>query len=468
MHFRSTLLVSLALASVAGAQDRAFVEIRVDRAEVYVGEEFALRLRAGVDAAFWETSLIPLFRQQLDVPVQIDADADELRGLTPLDARWHAGGNAEREATLALRDDVVRAERLADDTIDGKRFALFALERRYIALEPGPIAVPAPSLRYAYATSFVDDFVNGRVAEDRVDVTLDGEAFSFVVLALPDAGRPGDFTGAVGEFTARATTETRELVVGESMRVELRVEGVGSFEHFDAPKLDELEGFDVFGLLDASDATGRTIIYDIAPNAESVAAVPALTLPFFDPVARVYRTAATDPIPLRVLPRPAAAKAPDVAPVSDAGEADETTASNLTPVLGVAVGLALVAIAIVAATRRRRLPGAPAVANVSGVVRSNAAAEFRAALDAADTDLAQAFTTYLAQRLGCTPAEAFTHGLERRLVDAGYPSDLGARCGATVDAMLEERYGGGASRIDAQTVRALVDELETTPSPGYS
>ena len=69
--------------------------------------------------------------------------------------------------------------------------------------------LPAPSIFYAYATRFEDDPFAGRRALDRHDAFVTTSALTLTVRALPEANRPADFTGAVGEFVVSADAAPR-------------------------------------------------------------------------------------------------------------------------------------------------------------------------------------------------------------------------------------------------------------------
>ncbi len=303
------------LTSLAAAQDevmrddardltgdgRVVVELAADRAAYFAGETISVRLRLVIESTFARTNLIQMFRQKLDVPVQLVVPwIEDLPGAFVVSSTRAAPG-----VRLALNDDVADAVALADREIDGKRFEVVEIERRYAASRAGELAIPAPIARFAFATRFEDDFVSGPVAKDRVDAFVRGSPLALTIRPLPEAGRPAEFTGAIGRFSC--WTEARPAVVelGGSLKLVLSIEGEGNLDRFDAPRLDDLAGFTVHGVIDDKSPARRTITYDLAPRHADITAVPGIPFAFFDvgPPPQ-YRLVHTSPIPI-VVQRPA-------------------------------------------------------------------------------------------------------------------------------------------------------------------
>lgn len=280
-----------------------------ERATVYVGEALRLTIVVDVGRAFLETRMVQPFRRELDVPVQVQAGW--LAELTAPAARASAG------PTFALGSEVVHAdalERLSGDPPGedgrGPRVVL-GVERRLPTTRVGPLRLGPPTVRFAYAESFRDDLLQGRVPSERLDAFVTGEGLELDVVPLPAEGRPALFSGAVGRFEVRGEVDRHALRVGDSLVFTLVVEGEGNLERFEPPRL-ALAGFDVRGTLDDRDADhedGRRVVrYDLAPNATSVAGVPPVPFAFFDPgPPAAWRVVETDWIELDVRPGPATA-----------------------------------------------------------------------------------------------------------------------------------------------------------------
>lgn len=293
--------------------EHAFVEISTPRDTYFVQERIELRVRLGVETRFLQTSLVQLFPQRLDVPVQLSApwiqDLPDLRGAIALPDEVEKPVGGARRSSFALDERVVEAARVQDRLVDGRSFTVLEIEKSFLPTSAGELTFEGPLLRFAYAIRFDEGSLNGRVALDRRDAVVHGESLKLRIEPLPEAGRPIEFTGAVGSFTVQAQADRYVLTVGESFVLTLRIEGDGNLESFEAPRLSELAGFHVEGTLDAKGPTLRTLTYHLAPLREDVKEVPPIAFAYFDPHAPAgYRSVRTQAIPITVRPAPVAAR----------------------------------------------------------------------------------------------------------------------------------------------------------------
>jgi hypothetical protein len=327
----------------------AFAEVQAPPPPLFAGSRVRLVLRLCFDQALLREGMLQLFPQELDVPVQVEAPwLLELPGAVAAPAAGAPSPGLPRaQATLVLDGELARA--VAAPAVERQRrpFAVFELERDFVLGAPGLLHVPAPLLRFAWATQFRDDPLTGRVPLDRQQGRVLGTALDLQIEPLPAAGRPADFAGAVGRFALRASASPLELAVGDSLALELAIAGTGNLALFPPPPLDDLPGLRVRGHTERLAADARTIVYDLAVADEAVFEVPAIALPYFDPAARAFATARTEPIPLRVRRRAPAATAPAPPPVAPA-------AGPGAPALLCTAAVAALAVAAAAAARRNR------------------------------------------------------------------------------------------------------------------
>jgi hypothetical protein len=353
--------------------------------------------------------------------------------------------------TFAINDDLARAGRADDELRGGRAFSVFETERVHVPAAPGELGIPAPRLRYRYATEFHEDFVAGRVATDPKDEVVAGAPRKLRILPLPEEGRPPGFDGAVGSFTVRAEADRASVDEGETLRLTLTIEGEGTSE---APRL-ELRGFHVFGTVDEGGHGGRVVRYDIAPVRADVREIPAIPFAFFDPGPPPgYRVARTEPIPLVVRPRAADPTPPPARPA----HGDRTAVAVLAAVLVAA------AVAAAVVRLRRRRASAPAPDPGAARVR-DALARLRAGAASPPAERADALAEFLALYLACPRAAVIGPGLAARLAAKGCPPDLATRVAAALERLVAARYG--ASDGGRDDVAALLPELGALlpPSP---
>ena len=417
------------------------MEVTAPKDAYYVGEQVPLTLRFGFDREYFRTNAVPLFPQRMHVPVHVQA---ELPGAVA----------PTRGPTFALNDGVAEAAQAEDEVRDGRAFTVLELEKVYLPSQPGDLSVKAPTLRYAHATRFEEDFVTGRVAKDPQDAQVQGAPLTLRILPLPEEGRPPEFQGAVGRFAVRAEADRKAVAEGEILRLTLTIEGEGNLASLPPPRLDALKGFHVYGMMDEGGRGGRTVKYDIAPLSADVTEIPAIPFAFFDrgpPPG--YHVARTQPIPLEVRRREPA-QSPPTTP---------TQPKDSPPTTAVVIAALLVAaVAALALWLRRRAPReAPADPNAARAREALAALHAHAARPG--PDLADAFAEYLAAHLKCPAAAVIGPDLPASLVSAGLPPDLASRAAAMLERLVAARYSAAtvAAGADANFV-ALLSELEVS------
>ena len=185
---------------------------------------------------------------------------------------------------------------------DGRR--VMYLRRSYLPARSGSIEFP---------TSFLEF---GRLEERRRGIFSTGQQktasyyvgadpFVLEVVPLPTEGQPFDYSGAVGEIEARASADSRDVTVGDSIKLTVDWTGNGNLEFFEPPDLARIAGFEsfkVFGTTEEKSFERRRVVYDLAPLDEGVRELPSVPLSVFDPEQGAYTRVVTDPIPIRVRP----------------------------------------------------------------------------------------------------------------------------------------------------------------------
>ena len=166
----------------------------------------------------------------------------------------------------------------------------------------------------------------------QVPVNLEAKAQTITVKPLPTANKPASFNGAVGRYTMQAKASPLEVTVGDPVTVNIQISGQGAIESLNLPKLD-WPGFKSYepsvttkkdnplGLLGT-----RTFEQVVIPERDTLAEVPRIEFPYFDPVAGRYRVLAKGPFPIKVNPgdKP-------ITPAVAAGSAPETEEPEAPP-----------------------------------------------------------------------------------------------------------------------------------------
>ncbi len=134
------------------------------------------------------------------------------------------------------------------------------------------------------------------------------------VRPLAAAGRPADFTGAVGAFRLRASLDRSETQVNDAVALRATVEGEGSLQAVEPPRLPPSPDLKVFEPRVVESKTSypegrmvsrKTWEWVIVPLAPGDAKLPPVRFIFFDPATGGYGEAAADPLVLLVRHGPA-------------------------------------------------------------------------------------------------------------------------------------------------------------------
>lgn len=459
------------------AQDdrRLLVETTTPRTFFYAGERVPIRVRIAYDAAFFAESALPLLRRRTDVPLLVSAPFFS----TP-PAGWSVAaaptptGSGNRTATLALGDDIATAVRRPEISVDGKPYAVLEIERDFRADAAGETTLAPATVRYAFATSFTEDFLGARTPADRREAEVAGRPLLLRVLPPPTFGRPAEFAGAVGRFTMQAALDRAEGVVGESLKLALTIEGAGGDAAFPIPRLDGMRGLPVLARIVRTEGTAVIATYELALDDATVTEVPPASLAFFDPEASppAYRVVRTAALPIAVRPRATAtnpaSRAAAAAPNGDlAAMADILPTGDMAPrdlprplgsrTIGTALAMPwLMAVVALLVRRRRRWAAQDGGGRAARRAASVLSRSLRKRGEPAD-----AFAAYLAARLRTDVPSVIAPDLRERLCRAGVENETAARAARLLESLLSVRYGGAAPADAPVAVATLAKTLES-------
>jgi hypothetical protein len=153
---------------------------------------------------------------------------------------------------------------------------------------------------------FADLFDSG----PRKDVKVETNGTTLEIKPLPTAGRPPNFSGAVGQFTVSSSIQPRRAKVGDPVTLRVEVRGLGNFDRMEEPTLAETKGWhsyhpseDITLLDDVGVSAVKTFSFPL--TAETVTArSPEVVLSYFDPVAEAYAEARAPSISVEITGAP--------------------------------------------------------------------------------------------------------------------------------------------------------------------
>ncbi len=201
------------------------------------------------------------------------------------------------------------------EEVNGQLYNLRRFRARARALTVGTFALQ-PALRVGVVDSnqrrrqdpfFDNPFFGGGPSATPVSVVL--PSTSLTVRAVPEADRPSNFSGAVGQFDFAMDVRPRELKVGEPITVSLRVQGVGNIATVLPPSYQDTDLFKAYEARQvgetpdpAAERGAKTFEQVVIPRTDALNELPMLQFSFFDPESSNYRTVSAGPFPIVVHP----------------------------------------------------------------------------------------------------------------------------------------------------------------------
>jgi BatD DUF11 like domain len=268
-----------------------FIRVFVDKSKVHVGEQI--------------TTSYKLYSR---IPMQV-----AISKLPSLNGFW-------------TQDfDIPRQAKPTEETINGKKYQVFLLKKSALfPQQTGSLELdPAEAEGVARIVQQVNPFGNGTlmmndpffnssffntVAYRDVKVHLKSLPVKIDVLPDPEKGKPADFTGAVGDFTASAHIDKQEMTTDDVATVTLKITGAGNLKLIQAPQLNLPNGLTTYDPQMVDTITGRSttisgskiITYAITPQTPGDYTIPSIPFSYFNPQTGQYQTQQTGPIVLHV------------------------------------------------------------------------------------------------------------------------------------------------------------------------
>jgi len=259
-----------------GSEPDVFVEARLGAREVWVGQSvpFTVILFSAAEITNFQWREIPSFSGFWTEDESVDPNAERYR-----------------------------------ETVDGRPYVAYPLERKILMpTSAGEITIDPYAasfqVRRRSGDAFEDFFSFGRVR----DVIRKTEPVRLRVKALPEAGRPPSFSGAVGSFRISSSADRTEVQANEAVALKLTVQGDGFLKSVSAPHLDVPPDLKVFepkvsesSSTSAGKVTSRkTWEWVLVPLVPGEISIPSPEFSFFDPAQAEYRILRAAPLRLTV------------------------------------------------------------------------------------------------------------------------------------------------------------------------
>ncbi len=181
-----------------------------------------------------------------------------------------------------------------------RRYEAHVSLRAIFPLAPGRYAVAPARLVYAMPLSY-SFFSREESFELRSDSAV------FIAIDPPAAGRPADWSGAVGVLRVDARLDTLAARVGDAMHLTVRVMGIGNVKLFPRPAIDIAwanaipAGERVMLAPDSITIRGtKEFDWVLTPTSAGRQTLAGVRYPYFDPYRRRYDVALSSAMPVTI------------------------------------------------------------------------------------------------------------------------------------------------------------------------
>jgi hypothetical protein len=326
-------------------------------------------------------------------------------------------------------------------------YDLFVSYQVVFPLVPGPVEIAKASLQYSVPVAM-------QFFSQEQRYTLESNSATLTVQALPDAGRPAGFSGAVGRGMTMERQAPSSGSAGQAIAVDITLSGQGNVALWPAPVLawpDSIRHYQdrtddrmtsSAGMLGGT----KTFRFLALPDSAGPLRLPQLAYSYFDLDAEAYRTLIAPAVGVSIAPTPEnESSRPSPPPLlSRRGRAPAAMLWNSVP-LPLWLALACLPLALWAGLEAR------------GWYRSR----YRRRTSDQQPDLPRSDRRLLAALRALVPdADVRTgHALVSALRAAGVDAELARRIAGVRDEFLAVRYGtSDGARTEAQLARDM-DEL---------
>ncbi|MEA3547451.1 MAG: BatD family protein [Thermodesulfobacteriota bacterium] len=229
------------------------------------------------------------------------------------------GINSQDEFEITLGDATVIGRR-SKGRLDGKSYTTLSFQQIVIPRQNGDLTLPQATVGCLALSGysrqrqrnrsgpfanddFFNDFFNQGAQKTYETVITPSNQPRLTVSPLPEAGRPENFNGPVGEFTISAQAAPTQVNVGDPITLTLTVSGPLA-NRVKLPNLHHLAetGFKIPEEISPGESTGQNEIFiqTIRARNDQVTEIPAIHLSYFNPRTKKYETASSSAIALSV------------------------------------------------------------------------------------------------------------------------------------------------------------------------
>ena len=266
-------------------KNRLFLTLKVDKARAYVNELIPVTIKFYSNNLNISDIQLPAFNQEGFSKAQFEE---------PKQYREHQGGLTfdVLEFKTAIFGTRAGDYKLGPATIKCN-LVVKKRTRNVSPLEDDFMNQPGPGGGGQYFDEFFTRY-------ERYPVELKSDELELTLSALPNEGRPGDFSGAIGDYQFIYQANPKKVKMGDPVTLKMEINGAGNFNTVIIPKLENAESFRVYEPQAKTEPNRKTFKQILIPESDKIYQTPKAVFTYFDPNKKEYKTIVQGPYPLEV------------------------------------------------------------------------------------------------------------------------------------------------------------------------
>ena len=189
--------------------------------------------------------------------------------------------------------------------VDIKKLALFPTQAGIFTVDPGILSANVELRNEDSFDSFFSGNASGRrrmgfptsFISQLVGKILSTDPLKVVVKALPEAGKPAGFSGAVGKYSIESSLDKTDVEAGNPVTLRVRISGQGNIDTLQMPVLSKLDDFKVYDSAFSKKISKERLVVEgekvtetvIVPRKPGTFTIPVLSFSYFDPKTESYK-----------------------------------------------------------------------------------------------------------------------------------------------------------------------------------
>lgn len=201
---------------------------------------------------------------------------------------------------------------------DVRKMALFPTKAGVFTIDPGILAASVEVRNADDFNNFFSSNVFGRRSSmlppayfsQIVPKTIPTESQKLTVKALPETGKPQNFSGAVGKYAIESSVDKKEVEEGTPITYKIRIFGRGNINTVQTPNFPVVDDFKAYDSSSSVNISKDDFVVQgekvtetvIVPKKAGTYTIPALSFSYFDPEDAQYKEIKTAVQTIQVKP----------------------------------------------------------------------------------------------------------------------------------------------------------------------